>query len=81
MPTRYKRNLIIGKLHKANRIESHFDKVMQRIAGFSSNFINETIRNFKKENIPEWLFEERKIFTVSLPYSSANKKFSILFVK
>ena len=54
---------------------------MQRIAGFLSNFINDTIRNFKKENIPEWLFQERKIFTVSLPYSSANKKFSMLFVK
>ena len=55
---------------------------MPRIAGFLSNFINETIRNSKKENIiPEWLFEERKIFTVSLPYSSANKKFSMLFFK
>ena len=31
--------------------------------------------------IPEWLFEERKIFTVRLLYSSANEKFSKLFVR
>ena len=30
--------------------------------------------------MPEWLFEEKKIFTVRLPYSSPNEKFSKLFV-
>ena len=47
-------------------------------------FISETICNFKKETdepiIPEWLFEERKIFTVRLPCSSVNKKLNRLFV-
>ena len=27
-----------------------------------------------------WLIEERKIFTVTVPYSTANEKFSKLFV-
>ena len=29
--------------------------------------------------IPEWLFDERKTFSVRLPYSPANKKFSKVF--
>ena len=40
-----------------------------------------TILKRKQEiTIPEWLFEERKIFTVRLPYASANETFSMLFV-
>ena len=84
IPIRYKRNAIIGELHRAKRITSNFGKEIRRIkekyrnAGFPSNFVNETIRNFKTETevtiIPEWLCEERKIFTVRLPYSSANVK-------
>ena len=90
IPIRYKRNALIGHLHTAKQIASNFDKEIRRIrekyrnAGFPSNIVNETILNFKKEIeetiISEWLFEERKIFTVRLPYSSANKKFSKLFV-
>ena len=90
IPIRYKRNAIIGELHRAKRITSNFGKEIRRIkekyrnAGFPSNFVNETIRIFKTETevtiIPEWLCEERKIFTVRLPYSSANEKFSKLYV-
>ena len=77
----------------------NFDKEIWKITekywntGFPSNFVNETIPNFKKETeqaiIPEWIFEEKNTFTVrlpyssaneKLPYSSANEKFSKLFV-
>ena len=87
---RYKRIAIIGELHREKQIASNFDKEIRKIrekygnAGFPSNFLNEATHNFKKETeetiIPEWLFEERKIFTVRLPYSFANEKFSKLFV-
>ena len=31
--------------------------------------------------IPEWLFDERKTFSVRFPYSPANKKFSKIFTR
>ena len=31
--------------------------------------------------IPEWLFDERKIFSVRFPYSPANEKFSKVFMR
>ena len=31
--------------------------------------------------IPEWLFDERKTFSVRFPYSPVNKKFSKAFVR
>lgn len=87
---RYKHNTIVGELLRAKRITSSFHKEIQKIrekyrnAGFPSNFVNKTIHNFKEQTeeiiIPEWLFEERKIFTVRLSCSSANEKFSKLFV-
>ena len=48
-------------------------------------FINETICNFERGKeemiIPEWLFDERKTFSVRFPYSPANKKFSNVFMR
>ena len=80
---RYKHNPIIEELHRVKQVASNFDIEIRRIrekyrnAGFPSNFVYETISNFKQETIiPEWLFEERKIFTLRLPYSSGNEKFS-----
>ena len=85
-----KHNVVIEELHRAKRIVSSFDKEKWRVrekyqnAGFPSNFANEATHNFKKKTeeitIPEWLFEERKIFTVRLPYAFANETFSMLFV-
>ena len=91
IPVVYKRNAIKGELHRAKRIESYFNKELKRIrqkyrnAGFPLKFINETISNFEIEKeeiiIPEWLFDERKTFSVTLPYSSANEKFRKLFMR
>ena len=69
----------------------HFNKELKRVrqkywnAGFPLKFINETICNFEREKeeiiILEWLSDERKTFSVRLPYSSANEKFSKVFMR
>ena len=91
IPVRYKRNAITGELHRAKRIASDFNKELNRIrqkyrnAGFPLKFINETIYNFERGQeemiIPEWLFDERKTFSVRFPYSTANEKFSKVFMR
>ena len=54
IPFRHKRNAINGKLHRAKRIVSDFNKELKRIrqkyrnAGFPLKFINETICNFER---------------------------------
>ena len=92
IPIRHKRNGITGELHGAKRITSSFNKEMDRNKKKYRNtefpylkFVNETVRNFGKENeeivIPEWLFDQRKTFRVGLPCSPTNEKFSNLFTK
>ena len=88
---RYKRNAITGELNRAKRIASDFNKELKRIrqkyrnARFSLKFINETICNFERGKeemiIPEWLFDERKTFSVRFPHSPANEKFSKIFTR
>ena len=82
---RYKRNAIIGELHGAKKIASNFDFGIKRIvakytaAGFPSRFVRSIIDNFDsgKDNliIPQWLFDERKTFTIHLPFFPSNKSF------
>ena len=92
IPVRYKRNVVTGELlHRDKRIVSDFNQELKRIrekyrnAGFLLTFTNESICNFKRGTeemiIPEWLFDERKTFSVRFPYSPANEKFSKLFMK
>ena len=91
IPVRYKRNAITGELNRAKRIASDFNKELKRIrqkyrnTGFSLKFTNETIFCFEKGKekiiIPEWLFDERKPFSVRFPYSPASKKFSKVFMR
>ena len=92
IPVEYKRKAITGELHRAARqIASDFDKELKRIrqkcrnAGFPLKFINETICNFERGKeemiIPEWLFDERKTFSVRFTYSRANEKFSEIFTR
>ena len=74
IPVRYKRNAIKGELHRAKKIASNFDIEVKRIvnkytaAGFPSRFVLSIMDNFNsgKDNliIPQWLFEERKAFTI-----------------
>ena len=91
IPITYKCNAITGELHPAKRIASDFKKELKRIrqkyqnARFPLKFINKTICKFErwKEEmiILEWLFDERKTFSVRFPYSPANEKFSKAFMK
>ena len=78
IPVRYKHNAITGKLHRAKRIASDFNKELKKVrqkyrnSGFPLKFINETTCNFERGKeemiIPEWLFDERKTFSVRSPY-------------
>ena len=88
---RYKRNAITGELNQAKQIVPDFNKELKRLrqkyrnAGFSLKSINETFCNFERGKeeiiIPEWLFEERKSFSVRFPHSPANEKFSKAFTR
>ena len=87
---RYKRNAIIGELHRAKKIASNFDIEIKRIvtkytaAGFPSRFVRSIIDNSDsgKDNliIPQWLFEERKTFTIHLPFFPSNESLGKTFI-
>ena len=90
IPVRYKRNTIIGELHRAKKIACNFDIEIKRIikkytaAGFPSRFVLSIMDNFDsgKYNliIPQWLFEEGKAFTIHLPFSPSNESFVKRFI-
>ena len=87
---RHKRNAIIGELHRAKKIASNFDIEIKRTvkkytaAGFPSRFVLSIIDHFDsgKDNliIPQWLFEERKAFTIHLPFSPSNESYVKRFI-
>ena len=89
IPVRYKRNAITGELHRGKKIASNFDIEIKKVvtkytaAGFPSRFVRSIIDNFDsgKDNliIPQWLFEERKTFTIYLPFSPSNESFVKIF--
>ena len=90
IPVRYQCNAITRELHRAKQIALYFNKELKRMrqkyqnSGFSLIFIYETICNFEsgKEEmiIPERLFDERRTFSVRLPCSPSNEKFSKVFM-
>ena len=49
-------------------------------AGFPKNFIRNTIEYFNKDKtnyiFPRWLFDERKLIILRLPFSESNEKFT-----
>ena len=61
IPVRYKRNAILGELHRAKKIASNFDIEIKRIVNkyTSVGFVRSIIDNFEggKENLitPQWL--------------------------
>ena len=68
---------MIGELHRAKKIASNFDMEVKRIvnkytaAGFTSRFVHSIMYNFDsgEEDLRQWLFDERKAFTIHLPFS------------
>ena len=85
IPVRYKHNAVISELHRAKKIASNFDIDIKcvvnkyTVARFPNRLVRSAIDNFdsSKDNliIPQWLFEERKAFTIHLPLSPSNESF------
>ena len=90
VPTKYKRNAIIGELHRAKKIASDFNKELTKVrikyskAGFPLVFINNVINRFMqtKEDllIPNWFFDERKEVQIRLPFAPTNENFIKTFI-
>ena len=86
---RYKCNSIIGEFHRAKKIGSNFDIEIKRIvnkymaAEFPSRFVRSIIDNFNSGKddliISQLTFEERKAFTIHVPFSPSNESFSKTF--
>ena len=89
IPVRDKCSTFTGVLNRAKRIASDFNKELKRIrqkyrnTGFSLKFTNETICCFEKGKekiiIPEWLFDERKPFSVRFPYTLFQTRYLVKF--
>ena len=75
-------------MHRAKSIADDFNFEVKHFiitekflsAAFPQNLVRNTIEYFNKgENdyvIPEWLFDERKLNTLRLPFSELNEKFT-----
>ena len=94
VPKRYKRNAINGELHRAYKISSNFEEETKRIkkkfsdVGFPSRFIDAVIRDFgstlseeEEDIVPSWLFEDRQVLTVNLPFCPKNEEVSKTFIR
>ena len=86
-PKRYKRNAINIDLHRAKSISSNFQEEIKVItnkfllAGYPKRFITSVINDFNNKDdneviIPDWLFNQKQFFMISLPYSPKNETFA-----
>ena len=83
VPRNYKKNVIAGDLHRANKISSNLEKEISIIkakylkAGYPNGFIDSIINDFHqtKEDflIPPSLFEERKEISFLVPFCKRNE--------
>ena len=83
VPKRYKRNIILGELHRAKRISSNFLSEVVRIknkymaAGYPVKYIESVIRSFSEEKddpiIPNWLFNNKREVYIRIPYCKTNE--------
>ena len=93
VPTSWKRNSILGALHRAKRISTDLKSDVREItkiylsAGYPKRFIQSTINNFNnslkntdEKLIPEFMFEERKKVFIKLPYCPENEKLAKRFI-
>ena len=93
VPKSYKRNNILGDLHRAKAISDDFNTEIQRIrnkylkADYPIRFIESVIRSFKnKDNedllIPPWLFEEKlPSVLIRLPFSHKTEETIFKFIQ
>ena len=95
-PVRYKRNAIIGYLHRSNKISSYFRDEVELIcckyynAGFPTRFVDPVIRNFESPKscddedlplIPTYFLEAPPFILIDVPYCPENEKHSKHFIK
>ena len=96
-PIRYKRNAIIGDLHRSKKISSYYHDEVEIIkkkyvtAGFPYRFVNSVVDNFNNPQpfededlplIPDYFYEPPIPFIlVDLPYSPENERHSKHFLK
>ena len=92
VPKKYKRNAILGDLHRAHKISSNFKLEKQRIkkkylnVDFLYNFIQSTFNSYQQKCkllIPNWLFDEkhRKIIYITIPFCQSNEHYALKFIK
>ena len=84
VPRNYKKNVIVGDLHRANKISSNLEKEIFIIkakylkCGYPNEFIDSIINHFyqTKEDflIPPSLFEERKEISFQVPFCKRNEE-------
>ena len=84
VPRNYKKIVIVGDLHRANKINSDLEKEVSIIkakylkAGYLNGFIDSIINDFHqtKEDflIPPSLFEEQKEISFQVPYCKRNEE-------
>ena len=89
VPKRYKRNAILGDLHRAKRISSDFCKEKLEIkkkfdaAGFPFRFVDSVIRDFddKQDDLqPGQRNNEKLLYRLKLPFSEENEKLTSKFL-
>ena len=83
VPKHYKKNVIIGDLHRVNNLSSNFEQEVGIIrnkyikAGYPFRFINSITDGFNQEKedplIPTSLFEERKEVSFQIPFCKRNE--------
>ena len=92
VPKKYKRNAILGDLHRAHKISSNFELEKKRIkkkylsVNIPYNFIQSTFNSSwqKCESlIPNWLFEEkhRKTIDIRTPFCQSNEHYALKFIR
>lgn len=87
VPNSYKRNVVIGDLHRIKKISSNYKQETKVIktkyhkAGYPTRFINSILNNFEQEKekeedellIPPMFFDERKEVSFQIPYCKRNE--------
>ena len=88
VPKRYKRNAILGDLHRAKRISADFKNEKELIkqkfisAGFPLRFVDSVVRDFQDEEPdiqPAQPNDERILYRIKLPFCEANEKLTSKF--
>lgn len=92
IPERWKRNTILGALHRAKRIATNWQAEVKAIkqsfikAGYPTKLVNEVIRDFENPKsdetiIPVHWFDERPKLGIRLPFCRTNEVESRKFLK